>query len=294
MVFDGTHGVMRATKDVQAALFGFGCRHRRRPQSGASSRGGLATPECLYVQTVGTFDVGSAAYSWERAADALSRLTQYVVSICAFFWLYVMADDLDIEAAGPAFRAALLRSCVGRGVPIAGRRCAAAPWSNGSAMNSACGSVESEFRQGGVQRLERSRDREHSSGGGRRWTSFIHRRDVGVRETRSLGGLQVFGGRRGGRWPAYVLLSLRFLEHSLNVITSLALPALFSSESRRTGRRRDRGDQRVVALPRRGRAAAERSIAMAGGPTYNKTLYWRSKPVANCIVSSPGSRLMHS
>ena len=46
------------------------------------------------VQTVGTFGVGSAADDWERAAGALSRLTQHVVSTRAFFWLYVMAELL--------------------------------------------------------------------------------------------------------------------------------------------------------------------------------------------------------
>ena len=51
--------------------------------------------------------MGSAAYYWARAAGALSRLTQYVVSTRAFFWHYVMADDLDVEAAEPDFRAPL-------------------------------------------------------------------------------------------------------------------------------------------------------------------------------------------
>ena len=174
-VFDGTHGVIinQAIKvrdqgaapgapDVECAgragsIVPVGCGHRRRPQSGASSRGGLATPVlqsgrgCRPVrtnETVGTFGVVSASYCWEPAAGALSRLTQYVVSKRAFFWLHMMADDLDIEAAGPG---ASLSSQFRRswGFQSHGRRCAAAPWSNGSAMNSASGSIDSELRQAG-------------------------------------------------------------------------------------------------------------------------------------------------
>ena len=72
----------------------------------------------MYEQTVGTFGVGSAAYHWEWAAGALSRLAQHVVSCRAFFWLHVMADDLDVEAEGPDFRGGTLhclRSGGGRG-----------------------------------------------------------------------------------------------------------------------------------------------------------------------------------
>ena len=151
--------VKRAMKDKARAgsIIRVGCRHRRRPQSGASSRRGLATPvlksgggRIPLPQTVGTFGVGSAACYWERAAGTLSRLAQHVVSICAFFWLHVMADDLDVEASGPDFRRhSSLSSQLWRswGFQSHGRRCAAAPWLNGLAMNSACGSVESEFRQ---------------------------------------------------------------------------------------------------------------------------------------------------
>ena len=118
---------MKDKADVQEALFGLVVNiegaHNLVPVREEDWRHQCCRVEedgGLYAQTVGTFGVESAAYFWERAAGALSCLTRYVV-----FRLHVMADDLDIEAARPDFRAALfvvfaVASVVG--IPIAWKK----------------------------------------------------------------------------------------------------------------------------------------------------------------------------
>ena len=61
----------------------------------------------IFVHTVGTFGVASAAYWYARAGGALGRLVQYCVADRTPFWLAVLADDMDVEAAGEGYRAAL-------------------------------------------------------------------------------------------------------------------------------------------------------------------------------------------
>ena len=247
VVFDGTHGVninqaikvrdqgavprapvvmlaMKDKADAQAVLLGLvvdieGARSvvPVREEDWRHQCCRVGEDAGLYVQTVGTFGLESAACCWERAAGALSRLTQYVVSTRAVFWLNVVADDLDIEAAG------LPSSCVG-GVD-SNRTEEGARRHRGRMDGVWSRSISRSGRMGGevVQGLERSRDREHSCGGGRRWTSFIHCQDVGVRELSAIYRFLAVEERDVVRpLLAYVLLTL-----SPNVITSIALHAIF-------------------------------------------------------------------
>ena len=47
----------------------------------------------MWVNTVGTFGVGSAGYWWGRAAGAIVRLTHYVLGHGDAIWALIYSDD---------------------------------------------------------------------------------------------------------------------------------------------------------------------------------------------------------
>ena len=53
----------------------------------------------MFINTVGTFGVASASYSWSRASSS------------AHTWHMLVADDLHLDAAGANYPAALLHFC---------------------------------------------------------------------------------------------------------------------------------------------------------------------------------------
>ena len=68
----------------------------------------------VYIDTVGTFDIASASYSWSRFAGSVGRITQCISVRSATTWHQLVADDFHIEAGGSRYRAALrsFSSCV--------------------------------------------------------------------------------------------------------------------------------------------------------------------------------------
>ena len=60
----------------------------------------------IYVFTVGTFGIASAAYWWSRAGSAVSRLVQYIISNRAATHLLLTADDYLMITTGAGFRPA--------------------------------------------------------------------------------------------------------------------------------------------------------------------------------------------
>ena len=61
-----------------------------------------APGEEIFINTVGTFGVASAAYWWARVAGGFVRLVHYAVGLRAVCWALLMADDLDLEFSSSA------------------------------------------------------------------------------------------------------------------------------------------------------------------------------------------------
>jgi len=57
-------------------------------------------PDKLWLNKVGTFGVGSAAYWWSRAIGGIGRLTLMLMGK-ANFWQFIFADDLEWVVQGP-------------------------------------------------------------------------------------------------------------------------------------------------------------------------------------------------
>ena len=62
----------------------------------------------VYRNKVGTFGISSASYCWSRVASALGRIAQYLARSTAHTWHLLVADDFQLDASGPEYRAALL------------------------------------------------------------------------------------------------------------------------------------------------------------------------------------------
>ena len=62
----------------------------------------------VYINKVGTFGISSAGYYWSRVAAALGRISQYLAGSRANTWHLLVADDFQLDASGPEYRAAPL------------------------------------------------------------------------------------------------------------------------------------------------------------------------------------------
>ena len=61
----------------------------------------LDDPDLIYLNCVGTFGIGSAAYWWHRLFSGLARINLYTSQLGAEFWQLIFADDANWMAQGP-------------------------------------------------------------------------------------------------------------------------------------------------------------------------------------------------
>ena len=55
----------------------------------------------MWLNTVGTFGVGSAGYWWGRAGAAVIRLAHYLQGRDRMLWMLLYSDDSWVTAGGP-------------------------------------------------------------------------------------------------------------------------------------------------------------------------------------------------
>ena len=91
------------------------CRRHRSASQGAHRPRDWHLLRCqveargdVLINTVGTFGVVSASYSWSRLAAAIGRLTQYLCGRAATTWHQLVADDFHLEAGCQDYRSALV------------------------------------------------------------------------------------------------------------------------------------------------------------------------------------------
>ena len=79
----------------------------------------------VFANTVGTFGVASASYSWSRVGSAIGRLCQYISGTSARTWHLLVADDYHLDAGGPRYRESIIvffGLCSVLGVPVSSRK----------------------------------------------------------------------------------------------------------------------------------------------------------------------------